>query len=278
MEISILLENDVCQSCSTKLSSEHGLSMHIKSNNKNILFDTGQTDLFANNAKEMGIDISNVELLVLSHGHYDHGGGLKKFFDLNKKAKVYMHRKAIENYYSSSKGEPRYIGFDKTVIDENLDRIVFIENDTEISEGVTVLTKFPKTFPLPTGNSKLHKQENGKLVDDKFEHEILLLLSEGGKNIVFTACSHSGIVNMTNKAKEYLKGKEIRAVLGGFHLSSNGKNAESDEYIQNLTSEIKSFELPFYTGHCTGTENFMKMKKVLGENLKSMNVGEKILL
>ncbi|MCK5824185.1 MAG: MBL fold metallo-hydrolase [Ichthyobacteriaceae bacterium] len=276
MKISVLLENQVCQTCSAELSGEHGLSMHIALNNKNVLFDTGQTDMFASNAIEMGIDISEVDILVLSHGHYDHGGGLQKFFELNKTAKVYMHSNAINDYYSASMGEPRYIGLNKEVIEKNKQRIVYINNDIEISEGVTVLTNFKENFPKPTGNSKLYEKQNGELVSDQFKHEILLIISEADKNVVLTACSHSGIINMTNKAEEFLSGKPITAVLGGFHLSSRGRNAETPEYIGNLVSEIKKIDLQFYTGHCTGEANFKSMKGVLGDKLKSMNVGEVI--
>ena len=276
MKISVLVENETSESCSSSFGCEHGLSVHIQLQDLSVLFDTGQTEIFANNALEMGVDISEVNILVLSHGHYDHGGGLQKFFELNTKAKVFMHSRAIDDYYSTSIGEPRYIGLDKSIIEKNKQRITFVDGDFSITENINIITNFSKYFPLPTGNSKLLEKHNNEFHVDKFEHEILLLISENNKNIVFTACSHSGIINMANKAKQFLNGKEITAVLGGFHLSSRGKNAESVEYIDNLTFEIEKFNIPFYTGHCTGIANFKSMKKVLGENLLSMNGGEVI--
>lgn len=276
MKVSVLVENEISKSCNSSFGCEHGLSVHIQLQNLSVLFDTGQTEIFAKNALEMGIDISEVNILVISHGHYDHGGGLQKFFELNTKAKVYMHRKSIGDYYSTSIGEPRYIGLNKSVIESNRHRITFIDDNFKIAENINILTNFPKDFPLPTGNSKLLEKQSDKFHIDKFEHEILLLISENNKNLVFTACSHSGIINMVNRAKQYLNGRGITSVLGGFHLSSRGKNAESLEYIDNLTSEIKKCNIPFYTGHCTGTANFISMKKILGDNLLSMNVGEVI--
>ncbi|MEN8138477.1 MAG: MBL fold metallo-hydrolase [Bacteroidota bacterium] len=278
MKVSVLVENSVCRNClnSETLEGEHGLSVHIELNNTKILFDTGQTDMFSRNAEKMGIDLSEVDYLIISHGHYDHGGGLKEFFRLNKKAEVYMHRKALGEYYSASKGNPRYIGIDKEVINENIDRISLIDDDAVITEGVQVLSGFPKDFPLPKGNKLLFEKQNGELVNDKFEHEILLVISENDKNIVFTACSHSGVINMVNRAEEYLSHSKIEAVLGGFHLSSKGKNAESPKYLDDLVRAIEKFDVPFYTGHCTGEENFINLKNKLGENLKSMNSGEVI--
>ena len=106
MKITSLVEN----TCSNgNYDVEHGLSLYIETEDKKILFDMGQTDLFVKNANIMGVDLSDVDVAVLSHGHYDHGGGLGKFLEINQKAPVYLSRYAFGKYYN---GSSKYIGLD----------------------------------------------------------------------------------------------------------------------------------------------------------------------
>ncbi len=116
MIIKTLCENT---SVNEDIKAEHGLSFYIELNNgRKLMIDTGQTDLFYENAEKMGVDVSDVECLVISHGHYDHVGGLNKFLEVNKKAKVYVHELGFDDYFSKSSGEIKYIGMDKN-LEEN---------------------------------------------------------------------------------------------------------------------------------------------------------------
>jgi 7,8-dihydropterin-6-yl-methyl-4-(beta-D-ribofuranosyl)aminobenzene 5'-phosphate synthase len=96
MNIITLMDNRIDHEIKNKhLESQHGLSMHIETKEHHILFDTGQNAKFINNAKILGVDLTKVDICVISHGHYDHGGGLKAFLKLNNHAKVYMHPEAF---------------------------------------------------------------------------------------------------------------------------------------------------------------------------------------
>ena len=106
MKIVTLLENTA--SC-PGVAPQHGLSLYIETEEWKILFDMGQDDTFAVNAEQLGIDLSKVNLAVLSHGHYDHGGGLAAFLRMNKTAPVYIHTDAFGHYYN---GIEKYIGLD----------------------------------------------------------------------------------------------------------------------------------------------------------------------
>ncbi len=97
MKITTLIENT--KNDSEKLTSEHGLCLHIEKDGKKILFDTGRTDNFIINANRLGISLKDVDVVVLSHGHGDHGGGLIPFFKVNNNAKVYMKKEASRNFY-----------------------------------------------------------------------------------------------------------------------------------------------------------------------------------
>ncbi len=121
MRVTALTENTT----EIGLRTEHGLSLYIETDDKKILFDSGQTELFAENAGHLGIDLSSVDMMILSHGHYDHGGGLKKFIEINKKAPIYMSRYAFEPHYN---GTEKYIGLDSSL--ENSERIIFTDEIT----------------------------------------------------------------------------------------------------------------------------------------------------
>lgn len=143
------------------------------------------TELFADNARALGIDLAGVDIAVLSHGHYDHGGGLKKFLDINRKAPVYLSRYAFEGHYH---GREKYIGLD-TELTGN-ERLVSTGDETVIEEGLTLYScnDCQKTFP--SGSQGLHMIKDGAFLPEDFRHEQYLLIKEKGKRVVFSGCSH----------------------------------------------------------------------------------------
>ena len=97
--------------------SEHGLSIYFEVNNKKILFDTGATDVFIKNSKQLKVELKDVDFLIISHGHYDHGGGLEEFLNINSKAKIYIQKTAFNDFYSLQEDNTtRYIGLDKSFL------------------------------------------------------------------------------------------------------------------------------------------------------------------
>jgi 7,8-dihydropterin-6-yl-methyl-4-(beta-D-ribofuranosyl)aminobenzene 5'-phosphate synthase len=278
MKITVLVENSLSENKIPGLKPEHGLSIHIALEKTNILFDVGQSDLFAKNAKTLGIDLSLVDFLILSHGHFDHGGGLKTFFEINEKASVYMHKEAVKEHYAKIFGWiPYNVGLNKETIDKNKHRIHFIDQKTSISQNILLIDNFPTDFPQPSGNRSLYEKKGQQKAHDTFQHEIALLINEKDKSILFTACSHSGIINMHNKAKELNGGKKIDHVLGGFHTHNPiSKRNESKAYLERLTGEMEKTHSIYHTGHCTGKSNLSFMKKIMKDKILSMNTGERI--
>ena len=275
MKITVLIENGTCSIDSHNLKPEHGISLYIETQQEKILFDVGKSDRFYTNAQKLGIDISAVDKLFISHGHFDHGGGLQKFFEINNKAKVYMHRKAIGKYYAKLLGFiPVYIGLSRKIVTQYKDRFVFVEEDMRVADNIFVLQNFDHDFPVPKGNGSLYAKENKQWKKDMFRHEIVLVLKENDKHIVFTGCSHSGVINMYNKAKKYLNNADIKAVLGGFHIHNPvTKRNEPKDYLDRLRDELQQTEAVYYTGHCTGEKNFQYLKTYLGDQLQSMHTG-----
>lgn len=130
MHVVTLMENTVCRD---DLACEHGLSLYIEARGKKILFDAGQSGAFADNARKLGIDLAQVDFAVLSHGHYDHGGGFRRFLEINQTAPVYLRREAFGDHYN---GTAKYIGLDKALLESG--RLVFVPDMLEISPGITL--------------------------------------------------------------------------------------------------------------------------------------------
>ena len=240
MIITVLSEN-TCKS--GKAGCEHGLCIHIKTGGLSILFDMGQSSLFAENAEMLGIDLASVDFAVLSHGHYDHGGGLRRFLEINRKAPVYINEHAFMLHYN---GTEKYIGLDVSLKDSG--RIVFTHPPVSICRDITL---YPPSEDI-TGkfsSAGLTFFENGTFYDEDFRHEQYLEIMENGKKILFSGCSHRGITNI-------VKTHRPDCLIGGFHLSKHPLDSKLCEYAEFLDS----YKTVYYTCHCTGTMQYEFLK------------------
>jgi len=261
------------------LEGEHGLSLLIEWNDKTILFDTGATGRFAYNAEKLGIDMGDVDALVISHGHYDHAGGLERFFQENSSAQVYMAEGADLNHYSKDPGSPyRYIGIDKNVLNKYKDGITFLKGRTEIMENVYILKEFKNEYPIPKGNRYLYMEKEGMILNDTFDHEIVMVLKDDKGIVIFSGCSHRGILNVMESINEEFK-IPVKAVFGGFHLMgrpSSGMVEEKEDII--FTAEkLSLYKIErIYTCHCTGKRAFTILKDVLGGGIDYISTGDHV--
>ncbi len=254
MKITVLAENT---SKNPNLEAEHGLSLFIETENHRILFDMGQTDLFIRNAEKLGINLCDTDIAVISHGHYDHGGGLAHFLDINKSAPVYLNRLAFEPHFN---GKEKYIGLDTTL--KNNPRLIFADDIFEIDETLCLFTCNERIKEFDLGSFGLNMIKDKELVPDDFRHEHYLLIKEKSKEILISGCSHKGIMDITNWFRPHI-------LIGGFHFSKlplNNTLAEYSKRLQNLGTR-------FYTCHCTGCEQFDFMKNYI-DNLHYISVGD----
>ena len=217
----------------------------------------GPDNKFADNARHLGVDLAKTDMAVLSHGHYDHGGGIPQFQKINSKTEIIMTRGAMEGRYYARYLDysPKYIGLDTDAIDQR--RCRFIDSDLALSEDVTIITDFSKKGFIPQGNSDLPKQqEDGQLMEDDFSHELALLIVENGTSVLFTGCAHSGIGNMIDTTLTRTGRDHIDHVIGGFHLYNRiTKVTEPDNRLDILVNELSSHDgTTYYTGHCTGPD------------------------
>jgi len=260
------------------LLTEHGLALLIDFEGQKILFDTGSGRALLPNAKALGEDLAMVEYLVLSHGHFDHGGGLQSFLKVNKQAKVFLKKEAMGNFYSHGYFADRYIGLDKKVLKKYENRLELLKEPVEIGKDIFIVTEIKKTDPISDFNNNLMKEVNKTLLPDTFEHELFLIIKENGKLVIFTGCGHSGIANILRTTAEIFKGYTIRAIFGGFHYRRSGSNIlnQSDkELVENEAQELSKFEVDhFYTAHCSGRDGSESLKNVLGKKVSALSAGD----
>jgi 7,8-dihydropterin-6-yl-methyl-4-(beta-D-ribofuranosyl)aminobenzene 5'-phosphate synthase len=264
-------------SISGDLRSEHGLSLYIETKKHKILFDTGQGSLFAENAAKMNVDLSEVDTAVISHGHYDHGGGLKEFIYINSKAKIYLNRKVFGKHYSTGPvGKIRYIGLDQGIVPD--ERFIFTGDDFIIDEELELFSGVKGKKYIPSGNKDLFKKVGESFLQDDFAHEQNLIVYENGKTLLVAGCAHSGIVNIIEHYRSE-KGLLPSHVIGGFHLyNSSAKRDEDPEVVSQISKYLKNTGSKYYTCHCTGIGPYNRMKAVMGENIDYQATGSQIII
>ena len=242
MILTALVENTAH---SASFGCEHGLSLYIQTKGHRILFDMGQTNLFERNAAVCGVDLSAIGFAVLSHGHYDHGGGLKRFLELNGTAPVYLSRHAFEPHYNRSE---KYIGLDQALKGDP--RLVFTDRTLQIAEGITLYDCNDREKPFPIDADGLTVMRDGMLVEDDFRHEQVMLIEEDGKRVLISGCSHKGVLN-------YLEWLKPDVLIGGFHYM----HTPPGDALLERAGMLSQYSTEYYTCHCTGVEQYAFLRE-----------------
>ncbi|MDD3947681.1 MAG: MBL fold metallo-hydrolase [Clostridia bacterium] len=271
MKLTCLVDNETAKK---ELGTEHGLSLLIQTAERNILFDTGASGLFAANAAKLGVDLSVVDTVILSHGHYDHGGGLQTFFELNTRAKAYIRDNAFGEFYSVHGDTIRYIGIDKTL--KSHPRVVLTDGVTELGRGWTLFSLQSRKDALFSTNANLKEKTADGYRQDGFAHEQNLIVEENGVKVLVAGCAHNGITNIIRGFIDK-KGCPPDVVIGGFHLAHPASGfCERDAVIDGLADTLGSYNTAYYTCHCTGLEPYARLKQRLGDKINYIAAGDSI--
>lgn len=270
MRIRTLIENNPHPD-RNDLAAENGVSFLIEVNDHVYLSDVGQSGKFADNARSLGLDLSKVEALAISHHHYDHGGGLGRFFSENQYATVYLRQANTEDYVVDSPPDPlRYIGLKKGLLRENADQIEMIEENQEVAPGLHLLTAIPDIYPKPNGDLRLQiLRQDGGLRPDEFEHEIVTVIEGETGLVLLTGCAHNGVLNMLAAVHQTFPDRAIQAVIGGFHL-----HHEDRDEILEVGEKLLAEEIPLVvSGHCTGKKALNLLEDCLGKRFQPLFTG-----
>lgn len=255
---------------------EHGLSFYIEAGGHKILADTGATGAFLTNAEKLGIDLGQVDTVIVSHGHYDHAGGLLAFAERNPKARIWIQRLAGEPYYHKNDTSERYIGMDPRI--KALPQVEWVEGDRKIHEGIFLFGQALGRRLWPDGNRELMRKTAEGFVQDDFLHEQYLVLEERGKRVLISGCAHNGILNILDRYRENYE-EDPDVVISGFHMSRKSHYSEADyALVRDTARELQKLRTRFFTGHCTGERPYEILREIMGEQIAYVHSGEEIVL
>jgi 7,8-dihydropterin-6-yl-methyl-4-(beta-D-ribofuranosyl)aminobenzene 5'-phosphate synthase len=277
MKIITLVENTRINN--PALEAKHGLSLYIEQQqpDRKLLFDIGPDNSAIKNAELLGVDLAAVEMLIISHAHRDHTGGLADFLRINQKAPIYLLTACQGEYFSKQKDDTyKKMGLDIELFSQYKQRFHFFDHKLQITKDITLLAPTTNATFRPRMNANLYKGQNGQYCQDLFEHELILTIMEHGNLTVFTGCAHYGILNMILSVEQEIPNIPIKTVIGGFHLAnpSDMKLAEEGKTVTGLATALNQHKIQkIYTGHCTGDEGFSILQTVLNSRIEKLATG-----
>jgi 7,8-dihydropterin-6-yl-methyl-4-(beta-D-ribofuranosyl)aminobenzene 5'-phosphate synthase len=259
--VTILIDNIAADN----LQSEHGVSLWLELGDKRVLFDTGQTDRILGNARALGINLESTDAIVLSHGHYDHTGGLNAVVQVAPHAILYLHPEAMKPKYSQKDNNIRMIGMSDSVkeairvlVDNK--RVVWTEMPTEIFPGLFVTGKIPRNndFEDSGGNFFTHQscQETDELPDDQ---AIYFMTKQG--LVILLGCAHAGVVNTLDYITKITNQRSVYAMIGGMHLIHANVTR-----IERTIEAFRKYDIQkIIPLHCTGTNAVQYLQAALSK-------------
>ena len=262
MQLHCLIEN----TCSRDdLVAEHGLSLLIETANHRILFDTGASAAFIHNATRMGHHL-NVDMVVLSHGHYDHGGGLRHFIQLHPHTPIWVSPHAFTPHFNA---HGKNIGL-QAELEQHPSIHQVRQKNLQLASEIYIHDAESLPTPYQLEGKGMTCCIGRAVVPDDFLHEQYLLLKENGRRIIISGCAHRGILNIATHFRPDV-------LIGGFHLT----HADSQEDIDKLhrtAALLAQLPTSYYTGHCTCPAAYAILKQHLGTQLHPLTTGDSITI
>lgn len=268
MTITALMDN-YCRTAGLK--AEHGLSLHIHTDKSDILFDAASTPAFLDNAAFLGTELGKLDAVVLSHGHYDHAGGLAALYaSFSEAPPLFAGRGWERQRWAVAASSRRFIG---VASPDSLPEPHLVEGLDEIAEGIFLLPaadRLDGSEPL----ARFRVGEAGQEVLDEFDDELALVLVTELGLAVITGCAHRGVVNIVRAALLAFPDLPLKAVIGGFHLA----DAPETE-LRRIASELADLGPErLYCNHCTGVRGYAALSAAMPNKVDWLSSGMSIEL
>jgi 7,8-dihydropterin-6-yl-methyl-4-(beta-D-ribofuranosyl)aminobenzene 5'-phosphate synthase len=266
--ITILVDNQA----GPGLTTEHGFSLWIEADGRYILFDTGQGPALPMNARTLGVDLRQTDMLVLSHGHYDHTGGIPHVLHVAPNAHVYCHPGVVQPRYSLRNGSPKPAHMPSESM-AALDRLPE-KHLRWTSEAVMLSSTIGLTGPIPrqttfedTGGAFFLDPEARHA--DPIEDDLALWIKTDQGLVVCVGCCHAGIINTLTHIRRLSGVAPIRAIIGGLHLL----NAD-DRRLNHTLSAMQTIPIETVIPcHCTGDRAMDELDAVMGAKMRRSSSG-----
>jgi len=269
IRITILIENKAYKD---SLKTEHGLSFWIEHGNDKILFDTGQSDAILHNARILDINLEQIDAIILSHGHYDHAGGLFSVLKIALGANIYLHPAATGSKFSQKTSEAKYIGMSdsaKNAIQSC--NVIWTAAPATIFPGMSVTGQVPRKNDYEDTGGAFFADKNCHKPDKLLDDQSLFIESSKGLVIVL-GCGHAGVVNTLDYVSNLTGAKNIYSVMGGMHLL----NANSARIAKTIEAFKKYQVQKIIPLHCTGREAMERLKITFGDKCLFLGTGGQI--
>lgn len=276
IKFTFLSENKTEDPCYT---AEHGLAIHIVANGRKMLFDTGASEIFIKNAKNRKVDLTEIEEVIISHGHFDHTQGLPFFCKINSNAKIYIHQNGFEKSYGLEDGkldqEQCGILWTEAEKGEMEPRLIYTNERFHITEDIIISGTIPSHYGYNPSEMFYNEDDAGILTEDDMSHEQFLVIRDRDENgiplgiYLFSGCSHKGIIPAIRYARDIFPNEKILGLIGGMHLYR-----ASHDVIKKVVEEIVEQGIErVMPVHCTGINGICALKSALGETCIIPTVG-----
>jgi 7,8-dihydropterin-6-yl-methyl-4-(beta-D-ribofuranosyl)aminobenzene 5'-phosphate synthase len=271
--ITVLMENSVR---SRGLMAEHGLAFHLQAGDDSVLFDTGQSALLVENARQLGVDLTQLCAIALSHGHYDHTGGLSAIWELAPGAGLFVHPAVLAPRFARNPdGTSRAVGTSEAglaAINAHGPQLHGTSKPTEVLPGFFLTGEIPRETDFEDVGGPFFLDEAGQWPDPIVDDQALFFDTRDGV-VVLLGCAHAGVVNTLRHVRRLTSDRPIHAVLGGMHLL-----VASPERLEATVQALREMNVArLGPAHCTGAAATARLWHEFPKTCTTCSVGSRFV-